>query len=438
MGPTVLSNKRILIVSCLYPPYSVGGAENTVRKLAQGLVELGHTVRVIATVPDNEVRKDRDGRVEVNFVSNHNSYWPFDGKPHSFLSKIFWHMRDIKNARHGRYLDEQIKEFKPDVVQTHNLTGFSPAIWDAAKQAGVPIVHFLHDYGLLCSRTALFHKNKSCGGPASLNEIDPTQRCRSCILLTTGKTERSQQVDAVVGVSQAVLDLHLKSGMFKNARIKRVILNSLSPQALAEQLMPKAKQPDILSIGFIGAVKPEKGIEYLLRSLQHLPKGKWRAVIGGRGAEDYVEHLKATYPLAEVSYLGQCQQQEFYPQIDLLVVPSVWREPLGNVVMEAYSYGIPVIAAKRGGIPEMIDEGQTGMLFEPENEGELTEQLMQFIDDPEKTTQFLAPIQHKVGYFTVARQMEQYTEVLQELLDQSDVRRPDFQSTVDGIAGNVL
>lgn len=436
MGPTVLSNKRILIVSCLYPPYTVGGAENTVRKLAQGLVERGHSVRVIATVPDSDVRVDHDGQVEIHFVSNHNNYWPFDSRPHSFLRKTIWHMHDINNVHHARYLETQIREFKPDVIQTHNLTGFSPSVWDTAKKMGVPIVHFLHDYGLLCSRTALFNKNKSCGGPASVNEIDPAKRCRSCILLTSGKTERSQQVDAVVGVSDAVLQLHLKAGMFKNARVRKVIHNSLSPQALAQIPLPRTRQPDNLSIGFIGTVIPEKGIEYLMRALSELPKGRWQALIAGRGTEEYIAHLKTTYPMDEVKFLGHTKPQDFYNQIDVLVVPSVWREPLGNVVMEAFSYGIPVIAAKRGGIPEMIDEGKTGLLFEPENQGELSAQIKQFLEDPEKSAQFFDAILQKVSYFSVARQLEQYTEVLQALLNDEAKEIGQAVDTVDSMAGN--
>ncbi|MBU2818033.1 glycosyltransferase family 4 protein, partial [Acidithiobacillus ferrooxidans] len=62
-------------------------------------------------------------------------------------------------------------------------------------------------------------------------------------------------------------------------------------------------------------------------------------------------------------------------QVDIVVVPSLWQEPLGLVVAEALAFGKPVIASKRGGIPEMIKDGENGLLFEPNRPEDLQESL---------------------------------------------------------------
>jgi len=80
--------------------------------------------------------------------------------------------------------------------------------------------------------------------------------------------------------------------------------------------------------------------------------------------------------------VGWMKPEEFYPTIDVLVVPSLWHEPLGRVVFEAYSYGVPVLGARRGGIPEIIDEGETGFVFDPEHQQELIALLRRILDRP--------------------------------------------------------
>ena len=89
-------------------------------------------------------------------------------------------------------------------------------------------------------------------------------------------------------------------------------------------------------------------------------------------------YKRQAYNNSKIEYKGFIKPEEFYPQIDVLIVPSIWNEPLGRVVFEAYSYGIPVIASKRGGITEIVKEGETGYLFEPFQKGELLMYIEKF------------------------------------------------------------
>ena len=68
--------------------------------------------------------------------------------------------------------------------------------------------------------------------------------------------------------------------------------------------------------------------------------------------------------------------------IDVLIVPSLWHDPLPRVVYESYSHGVPVIGSDRGGIPEIIDIGKTGFIFNPDFEEQLKEKICIFRKDP--------------------------------------------------------
>src|SRR5260370_25695809 len=112
---------------------------------------------------------------------------------------------------------------------------------------------------------------------------------------------------------------------------------------------------DIVRLGVLGRVSPEKGIEVLLDELRRDSTLKWSLSIGGAGDADYLAKLKATHDDRGVSFLGHVVPADFLQSIDILVVPSKWNEPFGRVIVEAYSHGVAVVGANTGGIPEGIE-----------------------------------------------------------------------------------
>src|SRR5205823_4393182 len=77
-----------------------------------------------------------------------------------------------------------------------------------------------------------------------------------------------------------------------------------------------------------------------------------------------------------VEFLGKVDGGRFLPSIDVLVVPSLWQENSPRVVYEAFAHGVPVICSNRGGMPELVENGTTGFVFEPER----PEQLAELVD----------------------------------------------------------
>jgi len=108
--------------------------------------------------------------------------------------------------------------------------------------------------------------------------------------------------------------------------------------------------------------------------------------------------------------------EDFLPEIDVLVVPSVWDEPLPTVVVEAFTHGVPVIGSRRGGIPELIEDGRTGLLFDPAQPGSLEAALGRFIDDPRLAYRMREHVLQKAQEFVSEKMLKEYCEIYQRAL----------------------
>src|ERR1700733_2358789 len=141
---------KILIISALYPPHVIGGAEKAAAQLAEALVRRGHGVVVVTLHPGPREDVDELNGVRVYRLPMDNFYWPFGRKEKpNTLRRLAWHLREIWNPaaarRIGRILDAEM----PDVVNTHNVAGFSLAAWREVKRRNLRLVHTLHDYYLM-------------------------------------------------------------------------------------------------------------------------------------------------------------------------------------------------------------------------------------------------------------------------------------------------
>lgn len=130
---------------------------------------------------------------------------------------------------------------------------------------------------------------------------------------------------------------------------------------------------------------PEKGIDVLLRALARHPSGVSAWIVGEGPEEGRLKRLREELGLSRViRFLGnQDEVQRFMQAADCLVCPSVWQEAAGLVNIEALSCGLPVVASRVGGIPEIIDHGRTGFLFPPGNVDELAEPVRRLVHDRE-------------------------------------------------------
>ena len=156
---------------------------------------------------------------------------------------------------------------------------------------------------------------------------------------------------------------------------------------------PTAPDPDIVRTDgtplllWVGRLQPWKGVDVALHALQEIPRAHLMIVGDGETRAD-LERLAQGLGLAErVHFLGALPRERLpsiYAAADLLLATSFASETFGIGLVEAQACGLPVVASRFGGFPEVIDEGRTGLLVPPRDPAALAAAVRSLIDDPER------------------------------------------------------
>ena len=356
---------KILFLNLFDDPAEGGGTEMTLHHLTQGLLRRGLEPVMLSIGAESGLhRADRNG-VRIWRAGLRNLYRPDLKRRQHPAARAAWHLLDSYNAPMQPLLRRVLETERPDVVSIHNLPGWSAAAWKTIADMRIPAVQVLHDAYNLCPKSTMYRAGRgNCAG-----------QCAGCRLLRLPHRALSRRVSAVVGVSRFILDRHLQAGYFAGVPIQHVIHNARDAAELGVADAPVRTAGAALRIGFIGRLDPTKGVEPLLDAFAAADLPDAELWIAGSGQADYELPLRARHADERVRFLGRVAPRDFYPQVDIVVVPSLWQEPLGMVVAEALAFGKPVIGARRGGIPEMIRAGENGFLFEPEQPEELVAAL---------------------------------------------------------------
>jgi len=390
-------NRKIIIFNTLYTPYISGGAEKSTQLLAEGLVKYGLKVIVLTTC-DRDYTDIVNG-VKVYYIKIPNLYWAYKAKEQSKFKKPFWHLIDSYNPFIKKVADI-IEREKPEIIHTNNLAGFSVSVWKLAKDKNIPIVHTLRDYYLLCPTSTMFNEKilKNC-----------EKQCFICKFYSFPRKLMSNKVDAVVGVSKFILNKHLDFGYFKNAIVKTHIYN---PVIINDRLYVTKTKSSKIRLGFVGLLSKSKGIEFILDKLINLKMQNIEIHIYGKGiTQKYENFLRAKYSIyPNLFFHGFKDEKEIYKNIDILIIPSLWNEPFGRVLIEALLYKIPVLATNRGGMPELITPGKNGYIFDVEKEENFEDKLAKIIELFQKGTFYFNPHIFDIN-FVVKRYLDLYKRI---------------------------
>jgi glycosyltransferase involved in cell wall biosynthesis len=401
---------NIVSINTLYEPYVGGGAEISLRSIVRGLAERGHNCHVISTCAPGQGSAEQIDDISVTRIPVRNVYWHFSDRRESAARRAIWHWNDQWNAYMLEAVEKVLSASVPDVVFMHNLTGFSSALWQIRKRLNVPVVQVLHDYYSICPKSTMFSGSKRC-----------TRQCMACRFLRRRHAVASSGLSAVVGVSDAVLNQHLRYGYFRDVPIKRVINNArgIPPPAA------KSKVGQPFRFGFIGTLAEPKGVEILLAAFERLSLRSNRSIellVAGTGKADYVAMLKMRFTTPSIKFLGRVTPEEFFGSVDVSVVPSIWEDPFPGVVFESLGFGVPVIGNALGGIPEMVQDGINGVLLPPEQfASALDDVMIHLLENPEMVVAMAANARASVtSLLNPVRQLDEYELLIQDVLVTHD------------------
>lgn len=349
-----------------------GGGQVTLKHLTGELKRQGVEPVILSTTEGRGLHQiERDG-VRVWRAGLRNVYWPStSGHRPSALTRTAWHAIDGLNFAMQSALRKVLSIERPDVASVHQINGWSPLAWRTLASAGIPAVNVLHASESLCASAIMYRAGQNC-----------QKQCMGCGALRLPHRILSNQLSAVVGVSKFILNRHIEAGYFQNVPIRRVIHNARNIATLG--LSPgkhRDRDSSTLRFGFIGRIDEAKGIRNLLRAFRAADMPDSELLIAGNGKQDFVDSLWSEHSSDRVRFLGHTSQNEFFSNVDVVVVPSLWNDTLPGVVFEALAFGKPVIASRRGGIPEMVIDGQNGIIFEPDNHEELVAALQTMASD---------------------------------------------------------
>jgi glycosyltransferase involved in cell wall biosynthesis len=166
-----------------------------------------------------------------------------------------------------------------------------------------------------------------------------------------------------------------------------------------------------------------KGVHVLLEAVRRLPADQFELEIWGslETFPDYAAQVKALAQELPVRFCGAFDNDDaasVYDRFDVLVVPSLWPENSPLVIHEAFMAGMPVVASRIGGLPELVTDGINGLLFDPSSSASLANTLRTLVDWPERIAQMANRVPLVKTIEEDARDWERrYETLMQENLD---------------------
>jgi glycosyltransferase involved in cell wall biosynthesis len=275
-------------------------------------------------------------------------------------------------AKIGKLIEDE----KPDVLHCHNIYHqLTPSIITAASRAGVPVVLTLHDYKPVCPVYTQLSNGKVCTNCADGHfEAVLKQRCADGSLARSALLWTEARYHALVGSYHRVNKFICPSKFMREAVVRRFGADKVVhiPNGIDASRIEISKKDEGYVL-YLGRLASEKGVETLLRS--HVASGAlWRLMIAGTGPLQ--ADLQRKYPSAEFrGHLGGIELEAAISGAALIVVPSEWNENGPISILEAMAYGKPIVASHIGGIPELVREGKTGLLFEPGSVDQLSDKI---------------------------------------------------------------
>lgn len=389
-------------------PLLGGGAVTTALNLCRGLVKEGVEVVALSTHDQAEPRVEhREGIKFIEFRPN-NLYWVARKDRQPALKKAVWQLIDIWNPHVYRYVSSIIQSEKPDVIHVNKLRGLSPSVWAAAAKNNVPIIQSCHDYELISPEGSL----ESTIGQMALNQhwtMRPYQAIRSRF---------SNEVDVVTAPSEFTLETITGLGFFGNAH-KYVVPNShgFTKYELEKLHVNHAEDSNEVTFNFLylGRLETIKGIDILCQAFSELAKVLpfIRLDIAGSGARESA--LRAEFAqMPQIRFHGHVSgetKNRLITSANMLVMPSIVREVFGISIVEAYAYGKPVIASRIGGIPELVREGHTGILVEPNDVDDLRKGLSRMANAPNLARAMSSAAREAASAFTLEAITESFTGI---------------------------
>lgn len=340
----------------------LGGAELYVHRLMQKQAEAGHEVHILSTRSSADLPSP-DARY---FIHRYDFSRSEGARKDAAKALAFLWNREARRAT-----ERVLRELKPDVVHLHNIYHhFSTSILEPIRRSRVPCVQTLHDLKLACPNYLMFTEGAICerckGGRywnPVLHHCVSTRTLPNVLLgaeMTFAKVTQAYEktVRRFIAPSEFLANKMIEWG---EPAEKFVVLPN-----------PADVAPTPASGGggyliYAGRLTAQKGVETLIRASLAVPSQPLK--IAGTGPdEERLRHLVRSEHASHITFLGFVpppELAEIRRSAEALVFPSAGYENSPLSVLEALGDGVPVLASDIGGVPEIVKDGENGLLAKP-------------------------------------------------------------------------
>lgn len=331
----------------------------------------------------------------------------------SSISKLQLAARTVWNWQTYNGLRQLLREQRPQIVHFHNTFPLiSPAAYYAARSENVTVVQTLHNFRLSCANGLLFRDDRPCEDcigrsvpwPAVLHKCYRHSRAASATVAMMLTVHRG------IGTWHKVVDAYIA---LSETNRNKLIAAGLPADKIAVKGNFAYPDPGVgRGAGgyaiYAGRLSPEKGVKTLLGAWSHLDGKLPLRIVGDGPLAGAVR--EAALNNAAIRWMGQVSLERVYELIGnatALILPSQCYENFPRVLIEALAKGTPVIASKIGAMAEIVDDGRTGLLFQPGNPADLAAKVQCIVANPEALASMRSAARHDFDrHFTVSANHE--------------------------------
>ena len=405
--------KKFCLITSVFAPYNKGGAETVVNNIVAGFKKDNQDIFVITSGEfqglksfwprkylENGLTIYRFYPLNIFSYLNINNY----GKKHFW--RLIWHGFDMFNLHSYFMIKRILKQEKPEVVMTHMLKGIGYLTCRAVKSLRIKNIHTLHEVQL-ATPSGLILKGEENSWQHNFFLTKLYQLFNRWLF---------KSPDIIISSSKFLLDFYNQRNFFPHS--KKIILTNPVNIKIQDDKNIKAKDYNNFNFLFLGQIEKYKGVLLLINVFKKMLKEtsgleKRKLIIVGVGSA-----LREAQQLAgnnsQIEFMGYVPNQELgqiFALADATVVPSLCYENSPTVIFESLSYGVPVLAARIGGI-EFIKDDYNGFTFEAGDEADLLRVLKFALQNKNRLIEFFDQARESVKEIGV----ESYIKKLEELI----------------------
>lgn len=358
---------RILLVHNRYRSGTPGGEDVVFEQERELLSKAGHEVQCYTRSNDE---------MDERSLTDH---W-----------HVVWSMQ--RSQRTFRELGQLIRRFRPEVAHFHNIFPLiSGSGYEACLAEGVPIVQTIHNYRFSCSAATHFRAGAVCelctpADPWAAVRFACYRQSRLASLAVAAMMFRNH----IVGVPLRHVSRFIALTNFAAQRLEmagipreRIVIkpNSIDTSVSFDEIERQLEAKDDALL-FVGRLSVEKGVRFLLHSWLNLREVPLRIVGDGPLRRELEEFARSNQlPVEFLGFRDRSSLSSLMRSGRALIFPSLWFEGMPMTLLESMAAGTPVIASRIGGIPEIVEHGVEGLLFDPGNANQLQSSIRRLLRD---------------------------------------------------------